>query len=55
MEPNDLITLTKDEEVIVVLSGTGYLRIKKAFYFKDDVLSALAKRVKDYNSQFGGT
>ena len=55
VEPADLITLTQNEEVIIILSGTGYLRIKKAFYFKDDVLSTLAKRVKDYNSQFGGT
>ena len=55
VEPNDLITLTRDDEVIIIISGTGYLRIKKAFYFKDDVLNTLAKQVRDYNAQFGGT
>lgn len=55
VEPNDLITLTKDEEVIVIISGIGYLRIKKAFYFKDSVLKALADKVRAYNTQFGGT
>lgn len=54
VEPADLITLTQNEEVILIISGVGYLRIKKAFYFKDSVLSALAKQVKGYNSQFGG-
>lgn len=55
VEPNDLITLTRDDEVISIISGIGYLRIKKAFYFKDDVLNTLAKQVRDYNAQFGGT
>ena len=55
VEPNDLITLTRDDEVIIIISGTGYLRIKKAFYFKDSVLKALADKVREYNSQFGGT
>ena len=55
VEPNDLITLTRDDEVIIIISGTGYLRIQKAFYFKDSVLKALADKVREYNSQFGGT
>ena len=55
VEPNDLITLTRDDEVIIIISGIGYLRIKKAFYFKDDVLVNLAAKVKKYNEQFGGT
>ena len=55
VESNDLITITRDNEVIVIISGIGYLRIKKAFYFKEDVLNTLAKQVREYNAQFGGT
>ena len=49
MEPKDLLTLTKKQEVILVISGTGYLRVKKVFYFKDKILSAMAEKVKGYN------
>lgn len=59
VEPEDLIKLTKKQEVILVISGTGYLRVKKAFYFKDKTLSALAEKVRQYNESilqktFGG-
>ena len=49
VEPKDLLTLTKKQEVILVISGTGYLRVKKVFYFKDKILSAMAEKVKGYN------
>lgn len=51
MEANDLLTLVKKEEVILVISGTGYLRLKKCYYFKDKALSALAEQVRAYNLQ----
>ena len=49
VEPKDLITLTEKQEVILIISGIGYLRIKKAFYFKDKILSGMAEKVKVYN------
>ena len=49
VEPKDLLALTKKQEVILVISGTGYLRVKKVFYFKDKILSAMAEKVKGYN------
>lgn len=52
VEPEDLLTLTKKQEVILVIAGTGYLRVRKAFYFKDPVLSAMAAKVRDYNQTF---
>lgn len=52
VEPEDLLTLTKKQEVILVIAGTGYLRVRKAFYFKDPVLSAMAEKVRDYNQTF---
>lgn len=55
IEASDLVTLTRDEEVIIVVSGIGYLRIKKAFYFKDIILKALADKVREYNQRLGGT
>ena len=45
----DLLTLTKKQEVILVISGTGYLRVKKVFYFKDKILSAMAEKIRQYN------
>lgn len=48
---NDLVTLTKKEEVVLVISGTGYLRVKKCFYFKDKTLNALAARVREQNKE----
>lgn len=49
VEPSDLITLTKQEEVILILSGVGYLRSKKCYYFKDSKLKLLADKVRNYN------
>ena len=49
VEPKDLLTLTKKQEVILVISGTGYLRVKKVFYFKDKILSAMAEKIRQYN------
>lgn len=51
VEPDDLITLVKKEEEILVISGVGYLRPKKAYYFKDPTLKALADKVKAHNKQ----
>ena len=51
MEPADLITLVKKEEEILVVSGIGYLRPKKCYYFKDEKLKALADKVKAHNKQ----
>ena len=49
VEPEDLITLARKQEVILVISGIGYLRVKKAFYFKDRILSEVAEKVRTYN------
>ena len=49
VEPSDLIILVKREEVILVVSGVGYLRPKKCYYFKDPKLKALADKVKAHN------
>ncbi|WP_270269317.1 type IV secretory system conjugative DNA transfer family protein [Enterocloster clostridioformis] len=51
VEPDDLITLVKKEEEILVIAGIGYLRPKKAYYFKDPKLKALADKVKAHNKQ----
>lgn len=50
VEPDDLITLVKKEEEILVISGVGYLRPKKCYYFKDPTLKALADKVKAHNN-----
>ena len=49
VEPSDLITLVKQEEVILVVSGVGYLRPKKCYYFKDPKLISLADKVRKHN------
>ena len=49
VEPSNLITLVKQEEVILVVSGVGYLRPKKCYYFKDPKLKALADKVREHN------
>ena len=49
VEPSDLITLVKQEEVILVVSGVGYLRPKKCYYFKDKKLKSLADKVREHN------
>lgn len=46
VQPNDLITLVNQEEVILIISGVGYLRPKKCYYYKDSQISKLAQRVK---------
>lgn len=52
VEPDDLITLVKNEEEILIVSGScAYLRPKKAYYFKDPKLKALADKVQAYNNQ----
>ena len=50
VEPDDLITLVRKEEEILVVSGIGYIRPKKCYYFKDSKLNALADKVKAYNN-----
>lgn len=50
VEPDDLITLVKKEEEILVISGVGYLRPKKCYYFKDPKLKTLADKVKAHNN-----
>lgn len=50
VESDDLITLVKKEEEILVISGVGYLRPKKCYYFKDPKLKALADKVKTHNN-----
>ena len=52
VETNDLITLTKKKEVILIISGTGYLRVKKCYYFLDETIKKLAEKVSSYNRQF---
>lgn len=52
IDTSDLITLTKKEEVVLVVSGVGYLRPKKCYYFKDPTLKALADKVREYNKHF---
>ena len=49
VEPSDLIILGKQEEVILVVSGVGYLRSKKCYYFKDPKLKTLADKVREHN------
>ncbi|ANU46520.1 hypothetical protein ADH76_23525 [Enterocloster clostridioformis] len=51
VEPDDLITLVRQEEEILVVAGIGYLRPKKAYYFKDEKLKALSDKVKAHNKQ----
>lgn len=51
VEPDALITLVKNEEVILVISDIGYLRPKKCYYFKDKKISALAAKVRGYNNK----
>lgn len=51
VEPDDLITLVRKEEEILVIAGIGYLRPKKCYYFKDPKLKALADKVKAHNKQ----
>lgn len=53
VQPNDLITLVNQEEVILVISGVGYLRPKKCYYFKDSQISKLAEKVRNHNTQRG--
>lgn len=51
VEPDDLITLVKKEEEILIVSGScAYLRPKKCYYFKDPKLKALADKVKAHNN-----
>lgn len=49
VEADDLIRLVKKEEEILVISGVGYLRPKKCYYFKDPKLKALADKVREHN------
>ena len=51
VEPDDLITLVRKEEEILVIAGIGYLRPKKCYYFKEPKLKALADKVKAHNKQ----
>lgn len=51
VEPSDLITLVKKSEVITVISGIGYLRIQKAYWFRDPKLKALGHKVQAHNKK----
>ena len=51
VEQGDLITLTKKDEVILIISGIGYLRPKKCYYFKDRKISSLAEQVREFNQR----
>ena len=51
VEQGDLITLIKKEEVILIISGIGYLRPKKCYYFKDRKISSLADQVREFNQR----
>lgn len=51
VQPNDLITLVNQEEVILIISGVGYLRPKKCYYFKDSQIAKLAEKVRNHNTQ----
>ena len=51
VEQGDLITLVKKEEVILIISGIGYLRPKKCYYFKDRKISSLADQVREFNQR----
>lgn len=50
VQPNDLITLVNQEEVILIISGVGYLRPKKCYYFKDSQISKPAQKVRNHNT-----
>ena len=50
VQPNDLMTLVNQEEVILIISGVGYLRPKKCYYFKDSQISKLAQKVRNHNT-----
>ncbi len=50
VQPNDLITLVNQEKVILIISGVGYLRPKKCYYFKDSQISKLAQKVRNHNT-----
>lgn len=53
IESSDLLTLTKKQEVILVLSGiASYLRVKKCYYFLDEKIKRLAEKIKNYNKEF---
>ncbi len=54
IDSKDLLTLTDKEEEILIVSGIGYLRPKKCYYFKDEYFSGLADTVRKYNSNTGG-
>jgi type IV secretory pathway TraG/TraD family ATPase VirD4 len=41
----DLITLSKKEETILVISGIGYLRVKRASYFKDSYIMDIIRKI----------
>ena len=51
VEQGDLINLIKKEEVILIISGIGYLRLKKCYYFKDRKISSLADQVREFNQR----
>jgi type IV secretory pathway TraG/TraD family ATPase VirD4 len=42
----ELITLSKKEETILVISGIGYLRVKRASYFKDPNIMNIISKIK---------
>lgn len=52
LEGSDFITLTKKKEVLLIISGVGYLRVKKCHYFLDEKLKKLAEKVRNYHKSF---
>lgn len=46
----DLVALPKEEEIILVSSRAGYLRLKKCFVFKDKYYKPLLTKVKEAKS-----
>lgn len=47
LNQNDLMTLSKRDEAVLILAETGYLRLKKCFYFKDKQLKKLSENLNN--------
>lgn len=43
----DLIKLSQKEEVILIISGVGYLRVKRASYYKDKYMMEIADKIRE--------
>lgn len=47
LKEQELITLPKDDDIILISSRAGYLRLKKCLVFKDKYFKALLDQIKD--------